>query len=147
MENSTSLKCFNFCELHGMMQCFCTGNDDCKICCKLRANDSACQPYSPSRNLPEGTSCVGGVCKEGMCDVTNPDFVTRLFRLFTDISIDEFGEWRPLPIHVRVWLNFLFSLFNNNWQFALCVRILSWLWCFWQPLCGFQWHSLYTAAL
>ena len=77
-----------------MIQCFCTGDDDCKICCKSQANDSVCRPFdeSGSRDLPDGTSCVGGVCKGGECDVTNPDFVTRLFQLFADISIDEFGE-------------------------------------------------------
>ena len=96
-ENSTSLKCFNFCELHGMIQCFCTDDNDCKTCCTSQANDSVCQPFQPlgesqPRNLPDGTSCVGGVCHGGTCDVTNPDFVTRLFRLFTDISIDEVGE-------------------------------------------------------
>ena len=99
--NSTSLECFSFCKLHGMTQCFCTDDNDCKICCKSQADDSVCQPFQPFgesqvRNLPDGTSCVGGVCNGGTCDVTNPDFVTRLFRLFADISIDEVGELTTL---------------------------------------------------
>ena len=75
-----------------MIQCFCTGDDDCKTCCKLRANNSACQPFAESQFLPDGTSCAGGLCKGGECELTTPDFVTRLFQLFADISIDEFGE-------------------------------------------------------
>lgn len=104
-ENSTSLKCFSFCELHGMTQCFCTGDNDCKVCCMSQANDSVCQPFQlfgelQPRNLPDGTSCVGGVCRDGACDVTNPDFVTRLFQLFADISIDEVGELTTLYLLV-----------------------------------------------
>ena len=62
-----------------------------------------CQPVDGILNLgykkflPDGTTCLGGLCKGGVCELATPDLASRLFRLFADISIDKISECRPLP--------------------------------------------------
>ena len=91
-DSNDDILCYNFCELHNLTQCYCSGDDDCKTCCKSRESNALCQLFDNVRNLPDGTTCVGGLCKDGECELTTPDLVNRLFKLFADISIDEIGE-------------------------------------------------------
>ena len=108
--NSSEQTCFDLCELHGMKQCFCTSEtaDECHICCTTtdgNGNKTNCEVFrgtasDPPVNLPDGTTCFGGLCRAGECNAIVQDLVQRLFSLFTDISIDKFCE-----------------LVNGHWEF------------------------------
>lgn len=102
------VECYDFCRLRGMEQCFCplnndgnsgsdTGNNvavvECHFCChNLTFPDAPCELVLPRERLPDGTSCMGGLCDAGECVPHTQDLVNRLYSLFTDISIDKFCE-------------------------------------------------------
>ncbi len=91
---SESLTCFNMCELQNMTQCFCEplSNDECKLCCKAKVENSTCAPIGGDVLLVDGSTCLGGVCRQGSCKATTQDLASRLFNLFNTISINSFSK-------------------------------------------------------
>ena len=95
LADTPTLDCYGVCRLHNRVPCFCSGENECNVCCQdqtLATNSSICVPFSPVVWLPRGSFCIGGVCQEGQCKLTSPDLINRLFNLFTDISIDSLSK-------------------------------------------------------
>ncbi len=92
---SSPLVCFNLCELQNLTKCFCEplGNDECKLCCQAKVANSTCAPLGDDVLLLDGSTCLGGVCRLGRCEITTQDLASRLFDLFSSISIDAFSEY------------------------------------------------------
>ncbi len=90
LSSSSSLQCYGVCLQYNREPCFCSDENECNVCCKevSASNSSRCVPFTPVVPLPQGSLCIGGMCKEGRCELTSPDLIQRLFRLFTDISIN-----------------------------------------------------------
>ena len=138
--SSSNLTCYNLCELHNMTQCFCPGDDDCKTCCKSRDINASCRLLmigGRERNLPDRTSCVGGLCMAGVCEPNTPDLVNRLYRLFADISIDEFGELTTFTHPLLTTTTLHHITLHIFMQFCSCVRTLCTVYCSWPFWCGF----------
>lgn len=94
---SNRVECYDFCQLQNKQQCFCSGSNECHFCCQEQVSSNMttpppCTVVTPTELLPDGTSCVGGLCERGECKPVTQDLVNRLFSLFTDISIDRFCE-------------------------------------------------------
>ncbi|XP_019849541.1 PREDICTED: ADAM 17-like protease [Amphimedon queenslandica] len=78
-------ECRQFCEQMDLETCHCTGEDQCKICC--RDGSGACSRINnPSMDLPDGSFCEGGSCQQGTCVLSDPDLVTFLSDLFGNFS-------------------------------------------------------------
>ncbi len=78
-----------------MTKCFCEplGNDECKLCCQAKVANSTCAPLGDDVLLLDGSTCLGGVCRLGRCEITTQDLASRLFDLFSSINIDAFSEY------------------------------------------------------
>ncbi|XP_064382693.1 ADAM 17-like protease isoform X2 [Halichondria panicea] len=89
------LVCFNLCEQQNMTQCFCEplSDNECLVCCQEKVVNSTCAPLSSNTLLVDGSTCLGGVCRLGRCEITTQDLASRLFNLFSTISINAFIEF------------------------------------------------------
>lgn len=92
------LTCFNLCELQNMTKCFCEplSNDECKLCCQAKVENSTCAPIGGGVLLVDGSTCLGGVCRVGNCEITTQDLASRLFNLFNTIDINSFSKYECL---------------------------------------------------
>lgn len=94
-EDSGLLQCYNFCQWHGLKECFCTGSDECRFCCLQTipgAGNATCMPFMDSLR-PDRSSCVGGFCENGQCHPASQDLIQRLFELFDNPNLNTFVQF------------------------------------------------------
>ncbi|CAG0917009.1 unnamed protein product [Notodromas monacha] len=106
-------KCLPFCESQkpSLQSCMCDVLENaCKRCCRTHLNDT-CFPVDPLDILPNGTPCMVGYCKDGMCEKTVQDIVERFWDIIEDISIN----------------SVLYFLRDNIVGTVLIVSIILWI--------------------
>lgn len=59
--SDSAVECKQFCEQQDLQTCHCTGDDQCRICC--RDGTTSCKPYLPLNDLPDESFCEGGTCQ------------------------------------------------------------------------------------
>ncbi|KAK9879198.1 hypothetical protein WA026_004046 [Henosepilachna vigintioctopunctata] len=82
-------ECIPFCETRGLYSCMCdTAVNACKRCCRSAFNRT-CSPQDFDNILPDGTPCMYGICMNGKCEKTRPEFVERFWNIIDTISINK----------------------------------------------------------
>ncbi|CAG0904299.1 unnamed protein product [Darwinula stevensoni] len=83
-------KCEPFCESQRppLQSCMCDILENaCRRCCRTHLNDT-CFPVDPADVLHDGTPCMVGYCKDGICEKTMQDIVERFWDVIEYIDIN-----------------------------------------------------------